>query len=117
MEKPAINVSYMVTAAETREEAEYEALPYDISRLMLEQGRITQTMTPEEAQNYPLSEMDRMSIRRGRKLHLVGSAKEVAEQLKAEQELYGFEEAMICSIPHSQEKRLDVYKLLAKELL
>jgi alkanesulfonate monooxygenase SsuD/methylene tetrahydromethanopterin reductase-like flavin-dependent oxidoreductase (luciferase family) len=48
---------------------------------------------------------------------IVGSAKEVAEQLKAEQELYGFEEAMICSIPHSQEKRPDVYKLLAKELL
>ncbi|CAM4299126.1 MsnO8 family LLM class oxidoreductase [Lacicoccus alkaliphilus] len=117
MEEPAINVSYMVTAVETREEAEYEALPYDISRLMLEQGRITQTMTPEEAQNYPLSEMDRMSIQRSRKLHLVGSAKEVAAKMKEEQELYGFEEAMICSIPHSQEKRLDVYKLLAKELL
>lgn len=117
MEKPKINVSYMVTTAETKEEAEYEALPYDISRLMLQQGRISQTMTPEEAQNYPLSELDKMSIREGRKLHLVGSAKEVAEQLKNEQEMYGFEEAMICSIPHSQEKRLDVYRLLAKELL
>ncbi len=26
-------------------------------------------------------------------------------------------EAMICSIPHSQKKRLDVYRLLARELL
>src|SRR5690625_4208674 len=33
MEKPAVNVSYMATVAETREEAEYEALSYDISRL------------------------------------------------------------------------------------
>jgi len=47
----------------------------------------------------------------------LGSAKAIAEQLRQEQEEYGLNEAMICSIPHSQEKRLNVYKLLAKELL
>ena len=31
MEKPEINVSYMVTTAETKEEAEFEALPQDIA--------------------------------------------------------------------------------------
>ena len=30
MEKPEINVTYLVTAAETKEEAEFEALPQDI---------------------------------------------------------------------------------------
>ncbi|HLR71152.1 MAG TPA: LLM class flavin-dependent oxidoreductase, partial [Pseudogracilibacillus sp.] len=39
-----------------------------------------------------------------------------ANVLQEEQERYGFDEAMICSIPHSQEKRLDVYRLLAREL-
>ena len=103
--------------AETKEEAEYEALPQDIARLFLMRGQIGQLLTPEDAQNYPLTEMDKMMIQENRKIHLVGSAKEVAQTLQEEQEYYGFDEAMICSIPHSQEKRLEVYRLLAKELM
>ncbi|WP_077617027.1 LLM class flavin-dependent oxidoreductase [Bacillus sinesaloumensis] len=118
MERPEITVSYMVTVAETHEEAEFEALPHDIARLWLMKGKLGQLLTPEEAQNYPLTEIERMSIQENRKkLHLVGAAKTIAEKLRQEQKEYGFDEAMICSIPHSQEKRLDVYKLLAKELL
>lgn len=116
MEKPEINVSYMVTTAETQEEAEFEAKPQDIARLFLMKGQIGQTMTPEEARDYPLTEMERMAIEEGRKLHLVGSVKQVAAQLQQEQAQYSFDEAMICSIPHSQEKRLEVYRLLAREL-
>ncbi|GGA30508.1 LLM class flavin-dependent oxidoreductase [Psychrobacillus lasiicapitis] len=116
MEKPVINVTYMVTVAETKEEAEFEALPQDISRLSLMRGQIRQTLTPVEAQNYPLTEMDRMAIQQNRKIHLVGTPNEVATILQEEQVKYGFDEAMICSIPHSQEKRLDVYRLLAREL-
>lgn len=116
LEKPEINVSYMVTVAETKDEAEFEAVPQDISRLMLMKGHLGQSLTPEEAQDYPLTEMDRMTIKENRKLHLVGTAKEIALLLQEEQKMYGFDEAMICSIPHSQEKRLNVYRLLAKEL-
>ncbi|WP_416149992.1 LLM class flavin-dependent oxidoreductase [Salipaludibacillus sp. HK11] len=116
MEKPQINVSFMVTTAETKEEAEFEALPQDISRLLLMKGQIGKLISPEEAQDYSLTEMDRMRIKENRKLHLVGSAKEVATLLREEQEQYGFDEAMICSIPHTQEKRLNVYRLLAREL-
>lgn len=116
MEQPEINVSYMVTTAETKEEAEFEAGPQDIARLLLQQGRMMQVLTPEEAKEYPLTEMDRMRIQDNRKLHLVGSAKEVSELLQKEQEQYGFDETMIVSIPHSQEKRLNVYRLLAREL-
>lgn len=116
LEKPEINVSYMVTVAETKEEAEFEAVPQDIARLMLMKGHLGQSLTPEEAQDYPLTEMDLMTIKENRKLHLVGTAKEIATLLQSEQAHYGFDEAMICSIPHSQKKRLDVYRLLAKEL-
>lgn len=116
MEKPEINVSYMVTAAETKEEAEYEAKSQDIWRLQFMKGRSGQALTPEEANDFPLTEMDRIKILEGRRLHLVGSAKDIAVQLQEEQAHYGFDEAMICSIPHSQEKRLDVYKLLAREI-
>ena len=116
MEKPEITVTYLVTTAETQEEAEYEALPQDIARLSLMKGSIMQSLTPEEAQDYPLTEMDRMMIQENRKIHLVGTPKEIATILQEEQQMYGFDEAMICSIPHSQEKRLDVYRALAREL-
>lgn len=116
MEKPEIKVTYMVTTAETQEEAEYEALPQDIWRLLFTKGRIGQVISPEEAANFQLTEMDRMTIQQNRNIHIVGSAKEVATRLKEEQAQYGFDEAMICSIPHSQEKRLEVYRLLAREL-
>lgn len=117
MEKPQINVSYMVTTAETKEEAEFEAMPQDIWRLLFTRGRLTTLLTPEEARDYPLTEMDRMIIEKNRSIHLVGDVKEIATLLQEEQKLYGFDEAMIVSIPHSQEKRLDVYRLLARELL
>ena len=39
MEKPEINVSYMVTTAETKEEAEFEAMPQDIWRLHVYEGQ------------------------------------------------------------------------------
>ena len=117
MQKPEISVAYLVTIAKTKEEAEFEALPQDIARLWLMQGKSSNLLTPEQAQNYPLTEIDKRMIKDNRALHLVGTAKEVADTLKEEQEYYGFDEAMIVSIPHSQEKRLDVYRLLAKELL
>ncbi|MFB1050620.1 LLM class flavin-dependent oxidoreductase [Paraliobacillus sp. JSM ZJ581] len=116
MQKPEINVSYMITVAETKEEAEFEAKPQDIWRLLFMRGKITRVMTPEEARDYPLTEMDRMIINENRKIHLVGDAKEIAKTLQEEKDYYGYDEAMICSIPHSQEKRLNVYRLLAKEL-
>ena len=78
MEKPEINVSYMVTTAETTEEAEFEAVPQDIWRLLFMKGRVGQVLTPEEAHDYPLTEMDRMIIKESRKMHLVGSSKEIA---------------------------------------
>lgn len=117
MDKPQINVCYMVTTAETKEEAEYEAKPQDIWRLLFMKGQNMQVFTPEEAKDFPLTEMDKMEIQENRKMHVVGDVKEVAAFLQLEQEKYGFDETMVVSIPHSQEKRLEVYRLLARELL
>lgn len=79
-------------------------------------GNFGKVLTPEEARDYPLTEMDQMNIKEHRKIHLVGDVKEIATILQEEQARYVFDEAMICSIPHSQEKRLNVYRLLAQEL-
>ncbi|HLR42431.1 MAG TPA: LLM class flavin-dependent oxidoreductase, partial [Pseudogracilibacillus sp.] len=119
MEKPEVMVSYMVTVAETKEEAEYEARPQDLARLFLQSGKPPFTLTPEEAKDYPISSIDQIKIDNNRRagLHLVGTAEEVANKLQAEQAKYGFDEAMICSIPHTQASRLKVYRLLAEQLL
>lgn len=118
MEKSKVMVSYMATVAETKEEALYEGKSHDISRLLFMRGQVDRLrLTPEEAKDYPLTEMDKMWLEETRNQHLIGTAKEVGDFLLQEQQTYGFDEAMICSIPHSQEARLNVYRLLAKELL
>ncbi|MGX7417203.1 MsnO8 family LLM class oxidoreductase [Carnobacterium gallinarum] len=117
MEKPEINVAYLVTVADSLEEAEFEAGPADLQRLWMMKGQRPEFLTPEEAQNVSLTEIDKMKIQENRKIHLVGTKKMVARQLEQEATYYGFQEAMIVSITHSQEKRLDAYRLLAKELL
>ncbi len=119
-EEPYTIVSYMVTVAETREEAEYQALPYDIYRMRRAQGRSEKMMTPEEASRLNLNDAAKQTIKNNRKVqgtHYVGTPEEVSHRLLAEQKRYGFDEAMIVTIPHSQKQRLHVYELLAQELL
>ena len=74
-------------------------------------------LTPEAAKSLPLTELDRMKIQENRKIHLVGTPAVVADKLLQEGTTYGFDEAMIVSITHSQEKRLNTYRLLAKEMI
>ena len=63
---------------------------------MLMKGCTLPLVTPKQAQNSSLLEMDRMLIQESRKIHLVDSTKDVVDQLQREQMEYGFEEAMIC---------------------
>lgn len=117
MEKPQIIVTYAATIAPTLEEAEYLAKPIDISRLQLMKGQIIQSISPEEAKDYPLSEMDKLTIANNRKANLVGTPKDIATFLSAEQEHYGFDEVMLNCNQYELESRLNCYKFLAKELL
>lgn len=117
MQKPEIITTYAVSVAETREEAEYLALPMQITRLNLLRGQLIQVLSPEEAKDYPLTEMDKILMENNRHLLLVGTAKEVADQIREEQELYGFDEAMLNCNQFSTEQRLTSYRLLAEEML
>jgi alkanesulfonate monooxygenase SsuD/methylene tetrahydromethanopterin reductase-like flavin-dependent oxidoreductase (luciferase family) len=74
-------------------------------------------MTPEQAAAYPLTEIEKQLINDIRKTHILGTATEAAETLLNLQDQYGFDEAMIISMPHSQQARLKTYSLLAQELL
>lgn len=117
MPEPVVSVTYAATAAETEEEAEFLAKPVDLMRLFLAKGMLQPIMSPEEARDYPLTEMDRMQIAENRNIHFVGTGPQIAERLYRERELYGFDEVMINSTPHGFESRLNGYRLLAKALL
>lgn len=117
MQQPRIITTYAVSAADTAEEAEYLSMPMQIGRLNLMRGRLLNVMSPEEANDYPLTEMDKMMLQENRHLMLIGSAKDVAAQILEEQAEYGFDEAMINSNLYSVEQRLNSYTLLAKELI
>lgn len=117
MEKPNIIVTYAASIADTREEAEYLSMPMQISRLNLTRGNIMQSLSPEEANDYPLTEMDKMFLENNKHLLLIGTAKDVATQIQEEQQQYGFDEAMINCNQYSLEQRLYTFKSLAHELL
>lgn len=114
MPEPKIITTYAVSVAETAEEAEYLSMPMQISRLNLMRGKLLNVLSPEEANDYPLTEMDKMVLQENRHLMLIGSAKDVANQLLEEQEIYGFDEAMINCNLFSIEQRLTSYSLLAE---
>lgn len=117
MEKPTIITTYATCVAETKEEAEYLSMPMQISRLHLMQGKIQPMLSVEEANNYPLTEMEKIHLEHNRSLSFIGEAKEVAELIKEEQFIYGFDEAMINSNLYTIEQRLNNYRLLAKYLI
>lgn len=117
MEKPTIMTTYATCVAETKEEAEYLSMPMQLSRLRLMQGKMHQVLSVEEANNYPLTEMEKIHLENNRRFYFIGEAKEVAEKIKEEQQIYGFDEVMINCNLSTIDQRLNNYELLAKFLI
>ena len=112
--EPNVLACYMVTVAETHEEAEFQALSSDIARMQLHTGQRIRRMSPEDAQTYPLSDAERVFIEQNKKWHIRGEINEVVDYLKNEQQVHRFDELMICTIPFAQDFKLKEYEMLAK---
>lgn len=112
--EPNVLACYMVTVAETHEEAEFQALSSDIARMQLHTGQRIRRMSPEDAQTYPLSDAERVFIEQNKKWHIRGEINEVVDYLKNEQQTHRFDELMICTIPFGQDFKLKEYEMLAK---
>lgn len=115
MEQPQIITTYAISVAETAEEAEYLSMPMQITRLNLMRGKLLTVLSPEEANDYPLTEMDKMILEENRPLMLIGSAEDVANQIREEQAYYGFDEAMINCNLYTIDQRLNSYRLLMEQ--
>ena len=112
--EPNVLACYMVTVAETKEEADFQARVSDITRMQLHTGQRIRRISPEEAQTYPLTDAERVFIEQGKDWHIRGEINEVVEKLKHEKEIHGFDELMICTTPFAQDFKLKEYELLAK---
>jgi len=112
--EPNVLACYMVTVAETKEEADFQARVSDITRMQLHTGQRIRRMSPEDAQTYSLTDAERVFIEQGKDWHIRGEINEVVEKLKHEKEIHGFDELMICTTPFAQEFKLNEYKMLAK---
>ncbi|WP_068595963.1 LLM class flavin-dependent oxidoreductase [Vaginella massiliensis] len=112
--EPKVLACYMVTVAETHEEAEFQALSSDIARMQLHTGQRIRRMSPEDAQTYPLSDAERLFMEQNKKWHIRGEINEVVDYLKNEQQMHRFDELMICTIPFAQDFKLKEYEMLAK---
>ena len=112
--EPNVLACYMVTVAESREEAEFQSLSADIARMQLHTGQKIKRMSPEEAQKYPLNDAEKLFIEQNKKWHIRGSSEEVYNFLINEKQKYGFDELMVCTIPFAQEFKLKEYQMLAK---
>lgn len=112
--EPNVLACYMVTVAETKEEADFQARVSDITRMQLHTGQRIRRISPEEAQTYPLTDAERLFIEQGKNWHIRGEINDVVEKLKHEKEIHGFDELMICTTPFAQEFKLREYEMLSK---
>ncbi len=115
--QPNIIVSYNVTVAETAEEAEYQAKPYDIYKIMASAGKRHPLMTAEEAKDVEISPQVAEAIQFNRQTHIVGTPQQVADRLLSDKEAYGFDEIMLANFSADHDHRLYTYEAMAKELL
>ena len=113
--EPYVLVCYYVTVGRTREEAEFQAFPSDISRMQLHRGILKRRMSPEAAQEFPLSDNERAYIKQLEGWQIKGSVEEVVNHLKSEGERLKLDEIMICSIPHDFEYKLWEYKAIIEK--
>ena len=117
MPEKKLSVAFFALACETEEEARYYERPYAIFKMKLAKGeRLEKFLSPEEAADYPLSDLDKALLEKISESHLVGTADQIVEQLLEQQRLYQFDEAMIITITQPHEVRLNSYRLIAEAM-
>lgn len=115
---PRANVCVIVVCADTDEEAEQLVKPIDLRILLLEKGESRQgVLSPEDADQYPYTDWDRVRIRENRKRMIIGGTASVKSQLETFSQSYGVNEVIAVTMTHDFQSRMHSYELLAKLFL
>lgn len=116
LSEPHAMIAAAVICADDTAQARYLAGPGALSMLRLRQGAPGVLPTPQEAADYPYSELDRATIDQAQASHIVGDPDTVATGITELLARTGADELMITTMLHAPEDRLHSYELVAKSL-
>lgn len=110
---PCPVVAVGALCADTDEEAERLARSADVWRLRPEGAGRGPLLSPGDAAQVPLSELDRAKVAQGRAGTVVGGPARARRELAALAEAYGVDELVVVTVCHDPAARLRSYELLA----
>ncbi len=108
---PMIGVTAL--AAETEEEAEFEAGAGALSMVLLRSGRLQEIPTPEQAAAYPYSPSERELVRGMNATAVIGNPEQVADGLDALVDRFGVKEMLISTRAHGLSAKVRSMELIA----
>ncbi|MEV0072462.1 LLM class flavin-dependent oxidoreductase [Amycolatopsis sp. NPDC050768] len=111
--EPYVMLGVSVVAAETDERAQFLAGPSGLTFLSLRRGRPIALPTPEEAAEYPYTEMDRAFLADRFGSSIIGSPETVRKGLDQLLADSGADELMVTTMVHGHQDRLRSYEILA----
>ncbi len=100
-------------AADTQEEAEFEAGAGALSMVLLRSGRLQEIPTPEQAAAYPYSPAERELVRAMNATAVIGTAEQVADGLDALVDRFGVKEMLVSTRAHGLAAKLRSMELIA----
>jgi luciferase family oxidoreductase group 1 len=113
LQEPYVMLGVSVLAADTDDHARWLSGPSGLTFLSLRRGRPIALPTPEEAEAYPYTEMDRMFIEERFESNIAGSPDTVRKGLETLLADTGADELMITTMVHDQADRRRSYELVA----
>ncbi|KJK51911.1 FMN-linked alkanal monooxygenase [Lentzea aerocolonigenes] len=114
LQEPYAMVCASVIVADNDEHARYIAGPGALSFVRLRQGKPAPLSTPEEAADYPYTEIDELVIEDRMSTQIIGSPSTVRAGLDELMESTAADELMVTTIVHGHEDRLCSFELLSE---
>lgn len=114
LDEPYAMVCASVVVADTDEHARYIAGPGALSFVRLRQGRPAPLATPQEAADYPYTEIDELVIEDRMASQVIGSPSTVRAGLDELMESTAADELMVTTIVHGHDDRLRSFELLGE---
>ncbi|WP_215542430.1 LLM class flavin-dependent oxidoreductase [Amycolatopsis sp. CA-230715] len=114
LDEPYVMLGASVVCAETDEKARWLAAPSALSFLSLRRGRPIPLPTPQEAADYPYTEIDEAFIAERMSSNIVGSPETVHKGLDRLVSDTGADEVMVTTMVHGHADRVRSYELVAE---
>lgn len=113
LDEPYVMLGTAVVCADTDERAQWLAAPNALTFLSLRRGRPIPLPTPEDAAEYPYTDLDRMFIEEWMSTNIVGSPETVRKGLETLLDETGANELMVTTSVYDHDDRRRSYELLA----